>query len=262
MLEIDKEYSEWIVDLYKLFTNQDFKQKTNMVISVSLEMYRVMVSSLLILFVPQKCGDHVCSMFENLNAGGSKFYRTCLIMNYVTVACFVIMYIAEIRREEKLIKLLEVNNTISTDNESVGRRIEQLPEYKKEQIFYIDIQYMYSSYLAMAVFMANTTMSSIIIYQYSLGNQTLINLTTNILFMISKLTNVFGIIYTDKNIFFSAYLNTKVQFNDLDPREIEKLHNIELEKRRSLEEAGMKINRIKLLETGGFVLIDSDSSNE
>ena len=99
--------------------------------------------------------------------------------------------------KEKLIKLLEVNNTISTDNDSVGRRIEQLPEYKKELIFYIDVQYMYSSYLAMIVFMTNTVMSSIIIYQYSLGNQTIINLTTNILFMISKLTNVFGIIYTD-----------------------------------------------------------------
>ena len=98
------EYSELIVDLYKLFTNQDFKQKTNMVISVSLEMYRVMVSSLLILFVPQRCGDHVCSIFENMNAEGNDFYRTCLIMNYITVACFIIMYMAEIRREEKLIK--------------------------------------------------------------------------------------------------------------------------------------------------------------
>jgi hypothetical protein len=46
--------------------------------------------------------------------------------------------------------------------------------------------------------------------------------------MISKLTNILGIINTEKNIFFSAYLNTKVQFNDLDPREIEKLYMIEM----------------------------------
>jgi hypothetical protein len=42
--------------------------------------------------------------------------------------------------------------------------------------------------------------------------------------MISKLSNVLTIIHTDNNIFFSAYLNTKVQFNDIDPREIVKVN--------------------------------------
>lgn len=146
-----------------------------------------------------------------------------LTMNYVTVTCFVLMYISEIKREEKLIKLLEVNNTISTDSESVGKRIKKLPEYKKKQIFYNNLQYQCISYLSIIIFVINTVASSTIIYKYSLGNQTLINLTTNILFMISKLTNILGIINTERNVYFSAYLNTKVQFNDLDPREIEKL---------------------------------------
>ena len=33
----------------------------------------------------------------------------------------------------------------------------------------------------------------------------------------SKLNDVFSIVNTDKNIFFSAYLKRKVQFNDIDP---------------------------------------------
>ena len=33
--------------IYKVITSQDFRQKTNMVFSVSIELYRVMVSSLL-----------------------------------------------------------------------------------------------------------------------------------------------------------------------------------------------------------------------
>jgi hypothetical protein len=53
--------------LYKQITSQDFKQHVNMIISVSIELYRVLVSSLLILFIPQKCDEHICSLTENLH---------------------------------------------------------------------------------------------------------------------------------------------------------------------------------------------------
>jgi len=40
---------------------------------------------------------------------------------------------------------------------------------------------------------------------------------TNVLFMGSKLGNMYSIISTEKNIFYSAYLTRKVQYNDVDP---------------------------------------------
>lgn len=208
--------------LYDTVTNQDFKQKTIMFISVSLELYRVMVSSLLLLFIPQDCNSDMCSLTENLNETDRQ-YKIGFILNYITVAAFVIMYITETRREEKLIKLLEVNPTISTDNEAVGQRIEIFPQYKKDQLYNVDQQYKYASYFAGSVFIINTIFSWNVIYPRSLGNQTLLNFVTNILFMIAKLSNVLTIIHTDDNIFFSAYLNTKVQFNDIDPREMVKI---------------------------------------
>jgi hypothetical protein len=232
--------------LYKKITSQDFKQHVNMIISVSIELYRVLVSSLLILFIPQKCDDHICSITENLYETELD-YRIGIIINWITMCIFILMYFTEIRREEKLIKLLEVNNTISTDNESVGRRLNIFPEYKKEQLFLVDRQYQYASYIVSVVFIVNTIYSWKVIYVYSLGNQTLINFVTNILFMISKLTNVFGIIHTDKNIFFSAYLNTKVQFNDIDPREIIKIRN-----RPSKEDE--LYYEIEWIDGGGFYL--------
>ena len=232
--------------LYKKITSQDFKQHVNMVISVSIELYRVLVSSLLILFIPQKCDQHICSLSENLYEP-ELHYRIGIIMNWITMAIFLLMYFTEIRREEKLIKILEVNNTISTDNDSVGRRLNIFPQYKREQLFLVDRQYQYASYIVSVVFVVNTIYSWKVIYVYSLGNQTLINFVTNILFMISKLTNVFGIIHTDKNIFFSAYLNTKVQFNDIDPREIIKIRNTTIEENDMYYE-------IELIEDGGFYL--------
>jgi hypothetical protein len=230
--------------VYNTLTNQDFQQKTIMVISVSLELYRVMVSSLLLLFIPQKCNDHVCSLNENLSETEIQ-YKNGFILIYITTKAFVLLYATEIRREEKLIKLLEVNPNISTDNESVGKRIEVFQEYKKKQLYHVDLQYQITSYLIMCIFIINTLYSWRVIYSHSLGNQTVLNFVTNILFMISKLSNVLVIINTDKHVFFSAYLNTKVQFNDIDPREI-----IKIQKQIKPEECQEDIN-IQLLEDGG-----------
>jgi len=146
------------------------------------------------------------------------------------------MYIFEMRREEKLIKLLEVNNTISTDNESVGKRLSIFSEEKRQKLFAMDSHYQYASYSVMCIYAVNIVFSGMVINEYSLGNQTLVIFLTNLLFMITKLSNVYIIINTDKNIFFSAYLNTKVQFNDIDPHELEKI-----EKRKSIESYTLQI---------------------
>ena len=209
--------------IYDTVTSQDFKQKTNMVISVSIELYRVMVSSLLLLFIPQECNSDMCTLSENMDEP-ERQYKIVFILNYITVGAFILMYITEILREEKLIKLLEVNPNISTDSESVGKRLEIFVDYKKAQLRTVVQHYQYASYFAGTVFVINTIFSWNVIYPRSLGNQTLLNFVTNILFMISKLSNVLTIIHTDHNIFFSAYLNTKVQFNDIDPREIVKVN--------------------------------------
>ena len=238
--------------IYLTITSQDFQQQTNMVVSVSIELYRVMVSSLLLLFIPQSCNDHICSLEENIEEQ-DRHYKIGFIINWITMSAFVLMYFTVIRREEKLIKLLEVNNTISTDDEAVGRRMHVFPEYKKEQLFQVDQHYQYASIFVSIVFIINTVYSWNVIYVRSLGNQTLLNFVTNILFMVSKMTNVIGIINTEKNVFFSAYLNTKVQFNDIDPREIEKI------KRQSTSENSEDTTyRIEMLECGGFIIEDED----
>ena len=236
--------------IYTTITNQDFQQKTNMVVSVSLELYRVMVSSLLLLFIPQACGINTCSLSDNLARTDSQ-YKIGFIINYITVAAFILLYATEIRREEKLIKLLEVNPNISTDNESVERRINIFQDYKKSQLYQVDNNYQYASYFVMCIFIVNTIYSWRVIYSHRIGNQTLLNFITNILFMISKLSNVLVIINTDKHVFYSAYLNTKVQFNDIDPREI-----IKIQQRNNSEivEDDKKVV-LKLLEEGGFEII-------
>lgn len=201
----------------KLENNQNTIQKVNVATSVVLELYRVMVSSFLILFVPQKCGDHVCSYSENLVLE-NELYSSGIVLNFVTMFCFFILYIIEIRRENKLITYLDVNKHIACDNETVGNMLKKLDDTRKNAILNLDLYYKYIGYTCIVIFSGNSILSGVVVYNYYLDNQTTTTLITNILFMISKLYDVYLTVHTDKNIFYSAYLKEKVQYNEVDPK--------------------------------------------
>ena len=110
--------------------DQDFNQKMNTAITVCIELYKVMVSSLLILFVPQKCDDHVCSYSENLEVD-NQLYTGGLVINFITLFVFVMLYAVEIKRENKLITYLEVNPLKPFDNDSVGNALNNLSLERK-----------------------------------------------------------------------------------------------------------------------------------
>jgi len=202
-----------------VFLNQDFKQKIASFSVVVIEIYKVLIASLLILFVPQKCGDHVCSYKENIQSDNN-FYTTGLIFNFLTLLMFIILYGVEIKRENCLITYLEVNIDKPCDDLSVGEALNNLAVNKKEAILSLDKIYNQLGKCCIILFTANSVLSGIIIYNYYLDNQTTTSFATNIFFMISKIYDVYVTVNTEKNVFYSAYLRTKVQYNDVDPDEM------------------------------------------
>jgi hypothetical protein len=50
-----------------------------------------------------------------------------------------------------------------------------------------------------------------------LDKQTTSTYITNILFIITKLVDIYSIANTEKNVFYSAYLKDRIQYNDVDP---------------------------------------------
>jgi hypothetical protein len=207
------------VCIKQIMDSQDNRQKLNVFISVVLELYRVMVSSLLILFVPQKCNSHVCSMSENMVWQGHT-YNTGIVVNFLTMASFLGMYFYEIRRETKLIAYLEVNKQVACDNETVGQLLLRLPSKKKDLILFYDKRYQKVSYFVMLMFVFNTILSGFVVYDYYLDNQTTSTFITNILFMLTKLADVYSTVHTEQNIFYSAYMKEKMQYNDVDPNKL------------------------------------------
>jgi hypothetical protein len=200
--------------------SQDLKQRITGLINCAIELYRVITSTLPILFVPQNCatGDQepvVCSLNDNLELGDA-YYTVTLVFNFFTLAVFLVMYFFEIRRENLLITNLDVNNELPTSDEDVSLVLEKLPEKSKRAILWVDLWYMRTAMASLTAFVANAFLSGFCLYRYYLNNQTTTTFVTYLLFMVIKLTGVWTVVRTEKNVFYSSYLKTNVQYNDLD----------------------------------------------
>jgi hypothetical protein len=187
-----------------------------MFMNVSVELYRILVSSLLILFVPQSCNGNLCSIGENL-IWDYPLYNAGISFNFVTLFIFLVLYRFEIAREDKMIKYLEVNPANPRDNKSLEIIFEKIPLQYRNKIYKFDYYYQKITYLCVITFIINAILSGRIIYTYSLGNQTSTTFITNILFMITKVSDCYYVANTDNSIFYSAYLKERVQYNDIDP---------------------------------------------
>tara|TARA_B100001063_G_scaffold167131_5_gene156099 strand:- start:1287 stop:2117 length:831 start_codon:yes stop_codon:yes gene_type:complete len=196
--------------------DQDFKQKINVGLTLIFEIYRVLMGSFLIAFVPQKCGDSICSLNDNINSEDSVivFGNTC---NMLTFLSFLLLYYFEVKRENKLITYLHVNTELPRDNDAVGETLQNLSPIKAKNIWDLDYYYKYSGYFSLSCFLLNAGISSVIIIQNIYDDKTITVLFTNVLFMALKLNDIYTILNTEKNIFLSAFLTRKIQFNDVDP---------------------------------------------
>jgi hypothetical protein len=206
----------WIYNfIMDKFNNQETYQRYQAISSVLIELFRVITSSLLIIFVPQKCGDHICTLQEATRFNNG-FNSIGLSVNFITLGAFIILYWIEMWRENRLIKYLDVNPNMPTDSVYISNIMNILPLEKKNKILQSSKYYLYITWITIIIYIINAIISGIIINRAYLSNQTYATFITYVIFMITKLTNAHGVITTDDNIYYSAYLKTNVQFNDID----------------------------------------------
>ena len=209
-----------IIDQIKEKTkDQDFQQRMNVASTLLLEIYRVLMGAFLVIFVPQKCGDNICSLSENINREDG-LAKTAIGFNAITMFTFLMLYFVEVKRENKLINYLEVNRFTPVDNDYVGEALQKLATEKKQSIWNYDGYYQTAGYISTGSFILNAIFSSIVIMNHYFDSKTITVLLTNLLFMGLKVSDVYSTVNTKKNVFYSAYLKNKVQFNDVDPDKI------------------------------------------
>jgi len=197
---------------------QDNIQKMIVSCDVCIQFYRILMGSLLLSFVPQKCGNHICEITENLYT--SDGYMIVYILNYMTFLSFSLFYLVEIKRENRLITYLDVNTIKPNDANSVEIALRQLPDNKRDNIIFINKIYQQAGWSLIGIYLFNTVLSAIVIYSNYLDNKTITAFFTNVLFMSMKIKDVYAITTSENNIFYSAYMTNRLQFNDIDPDKI------------------------------------------
>ena len=181
---------------------------------ILLDMYRVGTGTLLVVFVPGVCGDKACTPLDNW-IHGDILYRVGVACNILTLITFAALYTSEIRRENRLITYLKNSPQLPTDSEEVGKVVHRLTDTRRAGLLQLNMYYQRIGYVTIAMYVINTIISAAIIFTGYINDKGPVLLVTNTLLIGGKLYDIYRTVNTESNVFLSAYINHKLQFNDV-----------------------------------------------
>ena len=187
-----------------------------MCITFSTESFKIIMATVLCIFVPQKCGDHICTMSENVT-NLTDYNIFVLAFNFFTMFYFIILYVREIRRERWMITHLEYDKNhneynLQTFAEKYPRIMERLK--KHNQLYFTT--YVYLRYL----YFLNIVFSAVLLfYFYYLDYRTTTTFVTNIILCWAKVFKGYFMARRSmkENIALSYYNTQFISFNSIDP---------------------------------------------
>ena len=236
--------------------DQDLKERLKIGALWIFQSYKIIMGSLLILFVPQKCEelvdnsgstnldeyqDVICSVSDNLNKKDNLFHDITLGFNFLCVGLFLITYFVELRRENWCVKHLDINHDFPDNH--LDDIIDQKPELKIE-LRKKNSRYFKITSITSFIYMINLILSSIIIYDNYVGIQAVTSYTSYVALILLKIYNSLFISYeslhNDKAL--SGYITEFSSFNvfDEDIKDNNKIINDKVE--TSPEDINLNIN--------------------
>ena len=192
----------------------DNKQRTQSLFLFILEFYKVIMGTLLLLFIPQDCGNHSCSIIENMYSEGlfrniTKFYN---IFTLVIVSSF---YLVELRRENWCIEYLDIDNTKPLNN--LDSEIEKYPIIKNNMNMRNSIYFKLTLASLISV-IVNFVLSCIYIIPNNYGTNTFTSLISFGILVLVKLFSSYNIAQKSikQELAYSAYMKMPITYNKID----------------------------------------------
>ncbi len=196
------------------YLNTDVKHRFLSIFNTVKEGFKILMASMLLLFVPQNCGSTQCDFNEKFTVKSWSLF--VLAFNFLTLLMLIGVYIAENIREFKLIKYFDKDES-KPDNNLVSI----LGNHKDlaQRLYSWNKRVMITYIFAMTIFINNAILSGIIIYKdYYLDIQTITVYITNILLIFGKLYN--GLLVSknsvSKKMAYSLTLVEPISWNILD----------------------------------------------
>lgn len=201
----------------------DLKERIKIIILFMLQSYKVVMGTMLSLFVSQKCIENnvekVCSLKENVLTD-DVYHQIVLIMNGLTLMLFIFVYYIELKRENYCVKHFDIDHTVPDDN--IIEILDGKPELKA-QLAKINNRYYKFVKLILFVYFLNFLASGGIIFDEHRrnGSTTYTGFFSFTLLVMSKLYDSFIVSYSSSKgkIIQSAYLKEYSSFNILDRTE-------------------------------------------
>lgn len=192
----------------------DTKERMKTIFIFLLQSYKVLMGSMLVIFVPQMCGNDVCSITDNFYKEGD-LHRASLGVNFVSTLSFTTCYIIELNRENWCIEHLDISDDFGDNNLPLVLKDE--PKLEKA-LHKINDRYYYSSHITSGLYMINLILSTVSIYMNNAGSATVTAYMSFVILILMKLYNAISIsnISKKKNIALSAYMSELQSYNILD----------------------------------------------
>jgi hypothetical protein len=192
----------------------DTKQRMKTGAGFFLEFYKVMMGTFLATFVPQKCGDHVCSITENIE-NTEELHFMANISNLVTFVVVLAFYIVEMNRENWSITYLDIDP--KKPNNNLDLEIEYYPKIK-DKMYKLNRTYLHMIYACIGFLSVNFVLSGVAIGYDYVGTNTLTSLLSFFILIAQKFSSAVNIGQQSvkEERAFSAYMQIARTYNTID----------------------------------------------
>ena len=194
--------------------DNDTKERLKVLLIFMLQSYKVVMGSMLTLFVPQVCDNGVCGLVDNMTKEGD-LHRVSLGINFISMISFLVCYYIELQRENWCIKYLDISDDHGDNN--LPLLLKDMPELEVK-LHEINDKYYYSSQITAGIYTINLILSTISVYEHSAGAATVTSYISFVILVLFKLNNAIAISKDSKNnnMALSAYMTELQSFNVLD----------------------------------------------
>ena len=220
--------------------DEDLIQRIKVGAIFFLQVYKVTTGTLLALFVPQSCGEQICSLTENYE-NEEPYHKTVLYYQMFSWCTFFLYYMMELRREHWAIKYLDI------DNDKPDNALKEI--IIQEPVLDSKMDKLNKTYYRLLVFNCSVYFGNILLTIKLLKDgyhsmSTISCFASFVLLVLMKLYNSLVVAHESvkNDKMMSAYMSEFVSFNVLDADYVE-------DKKKLLEEGvedeGVKEDEVK-----------------
>mgnify|MGYP005634690661 CR=1 FL=1 len=206
--------------------DQDILQRIKVMGIFSLQCYKVLMGTMLSLFVPQACYEEIgegsedrknlqiCTLAQNYE-NSDIYHQITLYWNVLSFGCFVFCYVLELRRENWAIKYLDIDNN-KPDNSL--KHIIVLEPKLDTQMDKLNKMYFYGLSLTTGVYLINVGLMIQILKDDYHSMSTVSCFISFVLLVQMKLYNSLSVAYQSvkNDKMMSAFMSEFVSYNVID----------------------------------------------